>query len=380
MALPSLEAVTSAVDSLLAGAVEPQRLPAAIDEVRQLFDGSKACFVRIGETPDEHQVYATHADETFKQRFFSEFVDDFTQMANLLRNRVAPGQIYRDTEILGTEGLRATRAWREWMQPQDMFGGLACRLAETDHLYAFFDVQRGRTQPAFDSADVDLLRRLQPVLHRVAEIHRHVGRLQLQLDLTRRALDTIAVGVVVVDAEMSIVYANEEADEILSCPESALALRQGRLFARQSAEQRGLRGLVDDALRGAADALEPARASMILRGSDGSQAISACVMPARRSASLGDPQRQVMIALRPLHGVADLASCLRQLFDLTDTEARFACALAGGMSLADAAQAQGVRISTARTHLARIFQKTETRQQSQLVSLLRSAMLPLRAR
>ena len=87
-----------------------------------------------------------------------------------------------------------------------------------------------------------------------------------------------------------------------------------------------------------------------------------------------------MIALRRLETASDIVACTRQLFDLTDTEAKFASALASGLSLTEAAVAQGVRISTARTHLARIFQKTNTRQQSQLVSLLRSAALPLQPR
>ena len=88
----------------------------------------------------------------------------------------------------------------------------------------------------------------------------------------------------------------------------------------------------------------------------------------------------MLIALRRLETATNLAACARQLFDLTDTEAKFASALASGSSLTEAADIQGVRISTARTHLARIFQKTNTRQQSQLVSLLRSAALPLRPR
>jgi DNA-binding CsgD family transcriptional regulator len=87
-----------------------------------------------------------------------------------------------------------------------------------------------------------------------------------------------------------------------------------------------------------------------------------------------------MIALRRLEMATDIVACSRQLFDLTETEAKFASALASGLSLTEAAAAQRVRISTARTHLARIFQKTDTRQQSQLVSLLRSADLPLRSR
>lgn len=377
MSRHSLEAVTSAVEGLFAGASDPRRMPAAIEEIRRLFDGSKACLVHVGAAEQDHEVFATHADAALEQLYFGDLAEDFMAMANLLRTRVPAGQVYRDTDVLGTEGLRSTRAWQEWMRPQDMYGGLSCRIAEAGPVYAFFDVQRGRNQEPFGSADAELLQKLQPVLHRVAEVHRHIGRLQLQLDLARRALDTVAVGIVVLDAEMTIVYANEEADEILACPESPLGLRQGRVVAGQPAEQRRLRRLIDDALRGATDTLEPMRASMILRG-DGANAVSACVMPARRGGVLADPRRQVMIALRPLNSATRLSSSVRQLFDLTDTEAKFACALATGLSLAEAAQAQGVRISTARTHLARIFQKTETRQQSQLVSLLRSAMLPLR--
>ncbi len=96
-----------------------------------------------------------------------------------------------------------------------------------------------------------------------------------------------------------------------------------------------------------------------------------------------DGRRDIVLQvfdIRLFETATDLATCARQLFDLTDTEAKFASALASGSSLTEAADAQGVRISTARTHLARIFQKTNTRQQSQLVSLLRSAALPLRPR
>jgi DNA-binding CsgD family transcriptional regulator len=87
-----------------------------------------------------------------------------------------------------------------------------------------------------------------------------------------------------------------------------------------------------------------------------------------------------MLALKRLEPATDFVAGCRQLFQLTEAEARVASALASGQSLTQAAAVQNVRISTARTHLARIFQKTRTHQQSQLVSLLRSAALPLRSR
>lgn len=61
------------------------------------------------------------------------------------------------------------------------------------------------------------------------------------------------------------------------------------------------------------------------------------------------------------------------LFDLTPAEARLALRLASGVSLADAARDCGLSIASGRTYLARIFSKTATHSQHQLVALLRSA-------
>jgi len=64
---------------------------------------------------------------------------------------------------------------------------------------------------------------------------------------------------------------------------------------------------------------------------------------------------------------------LTGLFDFTPAEVNLATALAKGLSLKAAAAEAGLRFSTVRTYLSRIFRKTGTNQQSQLVALLKSA-------
>lgn len=68
---------------------------------------------------------------------------------------------------------------------------------------------------------------------------------------------------------------------------------------------------------------------------------------------------------------------LTGLFDLSPAEARLAAALSSGHPLKKAAELQGITFSTARSYLEQIFRKTGTKQQSQLVALLKSAH-PLR--
>jgi DNA-binding CsgD family transcriptional regulator len=61
---------------------------------------------------------------------------------------------------------------------------------------------------------------------------------------------------------------------------------------------------------------------------------------------------------------------LKALFDLTTAEVRLAQLLSRGDSVDEAARTLCVKISTARTQLAAIFAKTDTRRQAKLVAVL----------
>lgn len=61
---------------------------------------------------------------------------------------------------------------------------------------------------------------------------------------------------------------------------------------------------------------------------------------------------------------------LRSLFDLTGTEARVARHLAGGKSVDEIAEKNGVAVSTVRSHLKKIMEKTGCSRQAEIVALM----------
>jgi DNA-binding CsgD family transcriptional regulator len=61
---------------------------------------------------------------------------------------------------------------------------------------------------------------------------------------------------------------------------------------------------------------------------------------------------------------------LRKLFELTAAEARLAQCLSCGESLEEAALKLSIKMTTARTQLAAVFAKTDTRRQAKLVAIL----------
>jgi len=69
-------------------------------------------------------------------------------------------------------------------------------------------------------------------------------------------------------------------------------------------------------------------------------------------------------------------AALAALFDLTPAEARLFATLASTGSLSETATGLGIGLGTARTHLLRLFAKTETTRQAELLRLADSLALP----
>lgn len=98
----------------------------------------------------------------------------------------------------------------------------------------------------------------------------------------------------------------------------------------------------------------------------------AAVVPTGRPSEVS---AAVIYVFDPSQNLHPLVEPVCAFYRLTAVEAKLACLLADGMSLADAAEAIAVRGQTARSYLKQIFLKTDTKRQAELVWLmLRSAV------
>ncbi|WP_119387991.1 helix-turn-helix transcriptional regulator [Taklimakanibacter lacteus] len=99
------------------------------------------------------------------------------------------------------------------------------------------------------------------------------------------------------------------------------------------------------------------------------------VLPLRRDAHdlFGGGDQLIVATAISASMLVPSPTILIGLFDLTPAEVKLATALAKGLNLKAAATEAGLQFSTVRTYLNRIFRKTGTNQQSQLIALLKSA-------
>jgi DNA-binding CsgD family transcriptional regulator len=70
---------------------------------------------------------------------------------------------------------------------------------------------------------------------------------------------------------------------------------------------------------------------------------------------------------------------ISDLYDLTPAERRVLIAIVEVGGVPDVAPALGISEATVKTHLRRLFEKTSTRRQADLVKLLAAFMSPLAA-
>ena len=367
------ELLSSVIGTIYEAAYDPEQWSGAIEDLRIAFDGSKACLAKFGPNIAVSDAIATNPDAGYFEKFLTEHAPYRNVLAEAMR--AAPtGAIYSDHALVGNDRLRQSRFWNEWMAPQDMYGGVACKLIAKGSSFWFFDVQRGRTQAAFDSNELLLMGEIAPHLRRATQISQKLGAVSVMA----ATFEQLPFGVLIVDGRHRIVAMNGVAENLLGNPSSGLKARAGILGARHGRDAEKLHKAIENACQMHEGIAPGTGGDMLIRSDDetnDNEALAVSVGPLLRrdlfSTGIG-PHAVVFVRSLSLKLPANFADHVRGVFGLTPKEAQLSLALAEGASLKEAADRYGVRFTTARSYLENIFQKTGVRQQSQLVAVLKT--------
>lgn len=179
------------------------------------------------------------------------------------------------------------------------------------------------------------------------------------------SIDFLTIGVCLVTADAKVAYANISAADILERADG-LHLSSGRLSACLAPECRRLQDGIAVAFQRPADgclvALPVARPSGYL-------SYQVTVMPPAGLRRLGGDYATVFVSdpTRDMHPFED---CLMGLYGLTRSESVVAGLIARGLDLRQIAEERNVGFETVRTQLKRVFEKTGTRRQVDLVRVV----------
>jgi DNA-binding CsgD family transcriptional regulator len=187
-------------------------------------------------------------------------------------------------------------------------------------------------------------------------------------------LDLLPLGIVLFGAGRQILAANRSARETLERGDG-LALGPDGLRTSQREMTCELRRLLDAALEAAAaDQTGPVGVLALPRPA-WPRPLEVVVVPL--SASKAEPAAAVLLA-DPEQPARLSFELLHRLYGLTLTETRVASVMAQGRAIAPAAAELGLGIEAVRFHVKRLFAKTGTRRQAELVRVLLGGLAAVR--
>jgi DNA-binding CsgD family transcriptional regulator len=287
------------------------------------------------------------------------------------------GEPYTAQSLMGDDFF-STRFYKEWVAPNGWHDAAITTLTKTPTRVSALTLPRRAARAQFTPRDLGRLRLLAPHMSRSVTIAYMLDDRALRDDMLSATLDLLAVWIVLVDAEARIVHANRAGARHLD--EAQAVRRSGdHLSARDPAAAAALRNAVAKATQaGAALLLARTGIAVPIAGAGGD--LAAWVLPldsGLRNELASSFSAKAAVFLSELGNTAPLPGELFvRRYGVTPAECRVLMLLTQGMSPHDTADALGCSESTVRTHMQRLFTKTGTSGQPDLMRLAMSALAP----
>ena len=364
------------VDRIYDAALDPELWPLFLQDVSAAFgDVAVGLIVQMPQPPFAGQVHFLGFENAALDAYARHFVIDDPLIPHLIR---LPEGSFGTLADLGVDldDYRRSAMFNDWMRPNGLHLPTLGSVVQRDEhggISTFTAFRTGRARP-FRANDLALWGLLVPHLRRALRMINRTWAASAQQRVSEEVLDRLPSGVILLDGRGRVVQMNRRAAEILALRDGLSAVR-GELSAVVARDHTELRAAIAQA-PGA-----PAAGVLSVRRPSGRRPFALLVVPLGRSAPdqlriraasavfISDPETECLETDEDV---------LRRLYGLTRAEARLAALLARGMSLEQAADQLHVGAETVRTHVKRIFSKTDTRRQAELVHLLLS--LPSRIR
>jgi len=284
------------------------------------------------------------------------------------------GTVRLDGEIVTPEAKRSTRLFHRLAAPWHLEHHLMGVVSQSAESRAFVSLVRTGGEPPFQSEDKALVGTLLlPHLRRSLELKRWLGDLLGVNALFEALVNQAPYGLVVTDDQARPLITNRKADDIIASRDG-LHLDRGTLEANDPAAQARLAASLA-AITGARQAsLAPPPVPSLVPRPSGRRPYHVVLTPLGMRSVVGPMPTNAACAF-VIHDEqptpwTTIPPTLITAYGLSRREVRLCDALLAGRTLPEAAEHLGISRNTAKTHLARIFDKTGVRSQNALLHLL----------
>jgi DNA-binding CsgD family transcriptional regulator len=274
--------------------------------------------------------------------------------------------------------LIESELYRQWAEPQGLVEFLSAVVDRTTISSAVFGVFRHQRNGLVDEEARRRMMLIAPHIRRAVLIGKMFEFKAAEVATFVDTLDGLAAGMYLVDAAGRLIHANAAGNAILDASD-VLSSVNGRLVAADAQVDRALLDVFASAGEGDA-ALGSKGIAIPLTGRDGERYV-AHALPltsgARCRAGVIYTAVAALFVRKTTLAVPSAPEAIGSAFKLTPTELRVLLAIVEVGGIPAVATAFGIAETTVRTHVTRLFEKTGTSRQADLVKLVAGYATPL---
>ena len=353
------------VNHIYEGAVQPALWPGILEHMARFFGTERAALFSTFISPSQGGIGLLHGvPAAALRRWGDEFLqDDVWAEAALRKQLFREGVAVIDTDLVPAKQFAASRIYRDLLQYVGI--GRMCTGVIFDSsgevTPTTCGVYRALDEPPFTADTRAAMTALLPHLSRALGVMFRLRDADFNLTVTLGALDRLATGVALFDEKGAVNHLNQEAERILRLNDGL----DRRVLEDAARSVLGIDAMQTPHFSASQHATRPSgKHPFVLQFAPlpGANDFSEEAKPVRAIGFITDPEAQVRVDVQ----------LLQQLYGITPAEARLAERLCAGDTLAAAAARCGVSDATVKTQLARLFEKTNTSRQTDLLRLLLS--------
>jgi DNA-binding CsgD family transcriptional regulator/PAS domain-containing protein len=377
----SVERISNLIGAIYDCVIAPERWAGVLNEIRTEFRFGTAVLSAYSLTNKRIGVNAasgTDPVQTMTQTGIEYAADIVELWGGVERIRQYPlGEPIIRSQAVPQDIILGNRYHLEWALPKGLFDAVGVALVRDKAMIGNATFSQHQSAGAIDDAQIDGLRLLAPHIRRAVMISNLFDMKTVEAATFAATVEALTVGVVLVDENSKIVHTNTAATAMLTAGDPIM-VRQGRIAVRSTTTTSTLQSAIAQAAKDEATLGQKGIGIPIPRPSGDPLVIH--VLPLRRGDTRSGLIQRAAAALfvASASGPPQLPhDALVQLYDLTPAEIRIFELICEGQAPAAISALLGIAVSTVKSHLFHVFEKTGCRRQTDLVRLAKSLTFPV---
>ena len=339
-----------------------------------------------------HDMRHVQNDQLFVFGYEPEFLEKLGQ--HYAQSPMAAADIVSnigDVSALSMERyeLLESRFAREVLKPFGLRDIIWFPALRTGGRMASMHASRGEKALHYQQGEISLFKLLAPHVCRTLAISDALDIRALRSEMLERTLDGLVAGVFLTTRDGRVVYMNAAAERQIRTGNS-IRIVNNRISPTDPAARAALSKAIDAASRDDID-MDMSEHSLAMPDIDGAGYVATLLPVDRGQRRCGEQPAPSLISCAPFAASVAVftqdpvqaplmpGEAFARLYRLTGAELRVLLALDQGLGGKEAADMLGIGEPTVRTHLQRIFAKTDTSRQADLLRLLHNSTPPIRA-